>query len=317
MIVDVHSHLFPERWRPYGQMPEPMYSVEGLFERQEEGGVDLTVFSDPHIWYGELDLGSIELSREYNEFAAEVQRAHPGRLAGLGTVTPWRGPGHVEEAVRAVRELGLPGLAIATSDAGQYLEAVPDAFWEAVSDLGVPVFVHPGGTVIGQELMTQYRLGEVCGRPLDMTVTLSRFVLWGIYERWPALRLLCAHAGGGICTIADRLDFGHELRDYKPLGPWGEVELSRPPSEFISQLDLDTVTFGPRGLRLALDLVGPERLHFGSDGPPVPFPISRAVGHVDALDLPAAERAAVMGGNAAALLGLASREAEGPAAPVS
>src|SRR5687767_2589378 len=98
-------------------MPEPMYSVEGLFERQEEGGVDFTVFSDPHIWYGELDLGSIELCREYNEFAAEVQRAHPGRLAGLGTVTPWRGREHVEEAVRAVRELGLPGLAIATSDA--------------------------------------------------------------------------------------------------------------------------------------------------------------------------------------------------------
>lgn len=304
MIVDVHSHLFPERWRQYGQMPEQMFSVAGLFERQEEAGVDVTVVSDPHIWYGDLDLGSIELTREYNEFVAAVQREHGPRLVGLGTVTPWRGPEHTEEAVRAVRELGLAGLAIATSDAGQYLEAVPDAFWEAVSDLGVPVFVHPGGTVIGQELMTQYRLGEVCGRPLDMTATLARFVLWGVYERFPQLRLLCAHAGGAICTIADRLDFGHELRDYAPLGPWGEVQLSKPPSEFIAQLDLDTVTFGPRGLRLALDLVGIERLYLGSDGPPLPFPLSRALENVEALGLSGEDRARVLGGNAAALLGL-------------
>lgn len=304
MIVDAHSHLFPQRWRAHGKMPEQMFSVEALFERQEEAGVDLTVISDPHIWYGELDLGSIERSREYNDFAAELQRQHSDRLAALATVTPWRGPEHIEEAVRAVRELGLPGLAIATSDAGRYLESVPDAFWEAVIDLRVPVFVHPGGAVVGQELMEQYRLGEVCGRPLDMTLSLSRFILWGIYERWPELRLVCAHAGGAICTIADRLDFGHELRDYAPLGPWGEVQLSRPPSEFVSRLHLDTVTFGRRALLPALDLVGSGQLHLGSDGPPVPFPLSRAVENVDALGLSSAERAAVLGGNSKALFGL-------------
>jgi len=304
MIIDSHSHLFPARWRSFGHMPEQMFDVEGLFERQAEAGVDLTIVSDPHIWYGELDLTDIALTREYNEYVAEVQRSHPGRLAGLGSVTPWRGEEHVAEAVRAVRELGLPGLAIATSDRGRYLESVPEAFWEAVDDLGVPVFVHPGGTVIGQELMDQYRLGEVCGRPLDMTASLARFVLWGVYERWPGLRLLCAHAGGAICTIADRLDFGHELRDYAPLGPWGEVQLSRPPSAFIAKLDLDTVTFGPRALRPALDLVGAGHVHLGSDGPPLPFPLSRALANVDALGLSPADRAAVLGGNSARLFGL-------------
>src|SRR5690349_25089 len=98
MIVDVHSHLFPERWRQLGQMPEQMFSVAGLFERQEEAGVDVTVVSDPHIWYGDLDLGSIELTREYNEFVAGVQREHGPRLVGLGSVTPWRGLEHTAEA---------------------------------------------------------------------------------------------------------------------------------------------------------------------------------------------------------------------------
>jgi aminocarboxymuconate-semialdehyde decarboxylase len=281
-----------------------MFDLDAVFARQEESGVDLTIISDPHIWYGDLDLGSIERTREYNDFVAGLQREHPDRIAGLGSVTPWRGPEHIDEGVRAVRELGLAGLALATSDRDRYLDAVPPAFWEAAGDLGVPVFVHPGGTTVGQDVMTQYRLGELCGRPLDMTVTLSRFILWGIYERWPDLRLLCAHAGGAICAVADRLDFGHDLRDYAPLGPWGEVRLEQPPSAFVKKLHLDTVTFGVRGLRLAVETVGARHVHLGSDGPPLPFPISRHIGHVDELGLTAPDREAILGANTQALFGI-------------
>jgi aminocarboxymuconate-semialdehyde decarboxylase len=146
-----------------------------------------------------------------------------------------------------------------------------------------------------------YRLGEVCGRPLDTTLTLARLVLHGVLERLPRLRLLCAHAGGAICAIADRLDFGHELRDYGALGPWGEVHLREPPSAFVARLHLDTVTYGPALLRLALERVSAARLVFGSDNPPVPFPLRRSLDHVDALDLAENDRAAVLGANARAL----------------
>jgi predicted TIM-barrel fold metal-dependent hydrolase len=47
--------------------------------------------------------------------------------------------------------------------------------------------------------------------------------------------------------------------------------------------------------------VGAGRLVFGSDNPPVPFPLRRSLAHVDALALPPAERAAVLGGNARSL----------------
>ncbi len=171
-------------------------------------------------------------------------------------------------------------------------------------ELGVPVFVHPGGAVVGQELMDAYRLGEVCGRPLDMTLTLARFILWGTFERFPSLALLCAHAGGAICTVADRLDFGHQLRDYAPLGPWGEHRLADPPSTFVERLHLDTVTYGIAPLRLALDTVGARRLHLGSDNPPVPFPPSRHIALVQDLDLDEADRALVVGGNAVELFRL-------------
>ncbi|HEX6208126.1 MAG TPA: amidohydrolase family protein [Actinomycetota bacterium] len=302
--MDAHSHLYPTAWAEHGRMPPDMFDVPSLLERQEEGGVTVSVISDPHIWYGGLDPGSIERTREYNDFAAELTREHGPRVVALGSVTPWRGEDHVEEARRAVEELVLPGLAMATSDDGRYLDAVPEEFWELVEGRDVPVFLHPGGTVIGQELMNEYRLAEVCGRPLDTTVTLSRFILMGFMERFPTLRILCPHAGGAIATVADRLDFGHELRSYAPLGPWGEVELPQPPSEYVKRLYLDTVTYGPGPLRLALERVGPGRVVYGSDNPPVPFTLSRSLGVVRSLGLSEEDEAKVLGANAVTLFRL-------------
>jgi aminocarboxymuconate-semialdehyde decarboxylase len=57
---------------------------------------------------------------------------------------------------------------------------------------------------------------------------------------------------------------------------------------------------------MALDFVGPERLLWGTDDP---F-IGSDAAHVEALGLGAADRARVLGGNAAALLGLAPVRAQ-------
>lgn len=303
MIIDAHSHLFPAQWASHGRLPADMFSAQAVVERQQEAGVDLTIVSDPHIWYGDLDLGAIENARGYNDFAAALQSEH-ATIKALATATPWRGPEHVAEAERAVRELGLPGIAIPTSDQGRYLDSIPEAFWELVVGLDVPVFIHPAGVTVGQDHMDSYRLGEVCGRPLDTTLTLARFILTGTFERFPQIRMLCSHAGGGITMIADRLDFGHELRDYAPLGPWGPVHLEQPPSAYVRKLYLDTVVFGANPLRLALATVGADQVCMGTDGPPVPFPASRVVNLVRSLELPQAEEAAILGGTAARLFGL-------------
>lgn len=298
LVVDAHSHLFPTAWEGGGHMPPDMFNISALLERQQASGVDVSTISDPHIWYGDLDVTSIDRTREYNDWVATLARDHPDKIVGLGSVTPWLGASHVAEAERAIRELRLPGLAIATSDHGRYLDSIPESFWELVEAFDIPLFIHPGGTVVGQEAMEAYRLGEVCGRPLDTTLSLSRLILTGTFERHRNVRMLCAHAGGAICAIADRLDFGHELRGYKPLGPWGPVELSEPPTTFVRRLYLDTVTYGVKPLRLAVDTVGPANVCYGSDNPPVPFALSRTMGIVRSLGLDAAATNQILGGNA-------------------
>lgn len=304
MIVDTHCHLYPERWRSEGTMPPDLFAVDKLLDELEVAGVDCAVVSDPHIWYGDVDMNEISRCQEYNEFAADLVAEHPERFSALGTVVPWRGAGQLEEARRAVEELGLSGLAVATSDRDQMLDAIAEEFWDLVTELGVPIFIHPGGSVVGQQHMGDHRLGELCGRPLDMTVTLARAVMTGVLERHPGLRLLCAHAGGAICMIANRLDFGHELKDYALLGPWNGYRLVDPPSASVRRLFLDTVTYGPEPLRLALRTVGTRQVCFGTDHPPVPFPIERALEVVRTLGLGTVDRRRVLGENATQLFAL-------------
>lgn len=311
VIVDCHSHLYPPEWAPSGRMPAEMFDIDALHHRQDEAGVATSIVSDPHIWYGDLEPAAIERTREYNDHVADLMRHDPARLVGLGTVTPWRGDDHLAEAERAIDNLGLAGLAMATSDRGSYLDTIPEEFWKWINDRDVPIFLHPGGTVVGQELMGTYRLGEVCGRPLDTTLTLARFILMGFMERFPRIRMLCSHAGGAITAIADRLDFGHELRDYAPLGPWGDVRLNEPPSAFVARLYLDTVTYGPALVRLALEHVGSGHVLYGSDNPPVPFPLTRTIAVIRALGLPPEDEARLLGGNAAALFGLGASQETG------
>ena len=47
----------------------------------------------------------------------------------------------------------------------------------------------------------------------------------------------------------------------------GRASISRPPSEYMRGIYVDTLTHSPRGLRLILDSLGDERIVLGSDYP--------------------------------------------------
>jgi predicted TIM-barrel fold metal-dependent hydrolase len=72
----------------------------------------------------------------------------------------------------------------------------------------------------------------------------------------------------------------------------------------VQRLYLDTVTYGPAPLRLALERVGPKRLLYGSDRPPVPLDHVRTIGYVRELGLSVEDEDAVLGENARTLFGL-------------
>jgi aminocarboxymuconate-semialdehyde decarboxylase len=150
--------------------------------------------------------------------------------------------------------------------------------------------------------MEIFRLPEMLGRPFDTALTLARFILMGGFERFPDLKIVCAHMGGAISLLPGRLDFGYELRDDDTFGPWEPDVLTAPPSAYISRLYLDTMGFHPPAVMCCIGTVGESHVVMGSDFPPVHVPLSRTVELVRHLPISVDARAAILGENAARLL---------------
>jgi aminocarboxymuconate-semialdehyde decarboxylase len=301
--VDCHAHMTPPRWAevvPGGRRPD----LDGLFRQQDRAGINLTVFGEPGF-SRPPDRSPVEASAEYDDWAAELTARHPDRLLGLASTNPFGGDPFLHELERAVQQLGLRGVMTATSVDGEYLDSPrAAAFWELVTRLDIPVFLHPPRLTIGNERMEFYRLPEMLGRPVDTTLTLTRMILTGVLERHPTLKLVCAHLGGMIALLPGRLNFGYELRDDLSFGPWEPNVLSQPPSEYIKRLYLDTMCLHAPAVMLIVGTVGVDHVVFGTDNPPVPIPHERHLAVVKNLPLAHADKEKILGLNIARLLKL-------------
>ena len=304
MIIDCHAHLMPQSWFD-PKSPKSIFDLDALFREQDEAGVDITVFGNN--WIRSPDgADSLRVVQEFNEHAAELTAKYPQRLLGLACSVPFENGKILKETEKAIRDYKLKGIMINTSVNGEYLDS-PRAtpFFELASELDVPLFVHPPKFTIGNEKMEIFRLPELLGRPFDTTLALTRFIFTGGFERFPKLKMICAHVGGALPMLPGRYGVGYELRKDMSFGPWEPDVMTQPPASYIGQLYVDTVSYHPAAVQCAIDTLGIDHVVFGSDSPPVPLPLKRAVDTVHSLHISDAEKQKILGGTAAKLLGLA------------
>ena len=313
----------PEGWRPLvrrdrgGQVVEfrgrsirsavgEFVDVDRMLEEAAACGVDRLVLS-PWVNLLPYDLdppAALHACRVQNDALAERCAAHPDRVSALGAV-PLQDPGAAAaELERLMGERVLGGVEVAASVAGAWLgddRFLP--FWEAAEATAAVVLLHPTTRGFGLPVLEQHYLWNTVGNPLETAVAGAHLVMAGVLERFPRLRVVLAHGGGALPAVRGRLRKAHSFQ------PQARARLGEPPDASLRRLYYDTVTHDAELLRDLLAYAGPGHVLLGSDRP---FDMGTAdpVGEVRALGLdPDAERA-VLGGNAAALLGLGSAEQE-------
>jgi aminocarboxymuconate-semialdehyde decarboxylase len=262
-------------------------------------GVDTQVltFTSPgtHI---ETPARAVELATMVNDAYANVVAEYAPRFTALATL-PLNDPdASVVELKRACGELGLPGAMLFSNVGGVALH--DERYWplyEAAQELGAVLYIHPIDPV-GVEAMEEYWLMPLVGFLFDTTLAAAGIVFSGIVERFPDLKWVLGHLGGASPYLAERLDRGfHAFEDCR-------ANISSPPSEYLRRFYYDSVNFDPRALELAIDFAGVDRILAGSDYPHQIGSIPRMLQSLNALPLSSEDRANILGGNAASLLGL-------------
>jgi aminocarboxymuconate-semialdehyde decarboxylase len=330
VTTDVHAHIIVEaitraadpadRWRPGvtwkdgvqvvefagGEVRSAVREfvrIERILEEEAASGIDHVVLS-PWIQLLPDALATddaLRLCRVQNEALAELASDHPGRVSAVGAV-PLQEP---ELAARELEKLiGLPGLRgieVAASVRGAYLG--DDRFspvWEAAEAMGAVVFVHPTTRGFDMPVFHDYYLWNTVANPIETAVTAAHMVMAGVLERYPRLRVVLSHGGGALMALRGRLRHAHRFQ------PQARARLQGPPDSSLRSFFYDTVTHDQELLRGLVEFAGADHVLLGSDHP-FDMGTDRPVEEVRALQLPADQEEAILGGNAEQLFRIERR----------
>jgi aminocarboxymuconate-semialdehyde decarboxylase len=197
-----------------------------------------------------------------------------------------------------MQELGHKGLRVSTNNArAEVGERRFDPFSARAEREGALNMLHPQGFTEPDRL-DDYFMTHAVGQPLETTLALSQMIFGGVFERFPQLKLCAAHGGGYFPFYLGR--FEQSYRERKEC----RQHISKSPAEFVRQIWFDTVVFRPDAIGYLAGVVGADRIVMGTDSP-YDMGEKDPVGLVKAVpNLPDAAKAAILGGNAAALLGI-------------
>ncbi|HZT52318.1 MAG TPA: amidohydrolase family protein [Stellaceae bacterium] len=283
-------------------------SVEARLQHMDRNGIDIQAISTApgqYYYWAEPEL-TLQTARLINENIAQICHDHPDRFVGLATVPLQEPELAVRELQRAVKELGLRGVEICTNVAGAELsEDRFRPFFAKAQELDILIFMHPSGFTDGQRLADHYFI-NVIGNPLDSTVAVHHLIFGGVLERYPRLKIVVAHGGGYLPAYSGRIDHAHRARtDCRRI-------IKKRPTTYLGRLYFDTIVFTHHQLEYLAEVWGSNHLLLGTDYP-YDMALPKAVSFVETSALSRADKAAILGGNAARLLKIRRPAAAAPA----
>jgi len=336
MPIDVHAHLLPQsavraqrtgdEW--FGSLVttdaegHPVFETDGRsqrmgspwhydpppqrIERMTELGFDRQMVSllPPLYRYGLPAPTAIDAAQTVNDEIAGMTRDWPDHFSGLATLPLQDMDASLDELSRAVGDLGLVGVSAGTHVEGMHWnDPYLAPILEAIAEIGCLLLIHPIEVRVKSWVPTGAHLANALGNPFESTVAFSSFVFGGVLDRLPGLQLLFVHAGGYIPYGIGRMRHAWEARAD------ARSACVEPPDNYVRRVYFDSLAHDDRALRYLIDVAGSDRVMLGTDYP-ADMGQLHAVQQINANPyLSAAEKAAILDGNAARAIGLHGAEA--------
>ena len=167
-------------------------------------------------------------------------------------------------------------------------------FWAKAEELGAVVYIHPGGN--RDRRFKRFHLWNSVGQAFEEAMAIASLIYDGVLERFPKVKICVSHGGGYMPYYMGRID-----RNYVEKANT-RVNMQKPPIDYLRMLYFDSCVYERAVLQHLVDKVGADRVLMGSDypvgeGKPIEFVRETAT-------LSTEQKERIVGGNAAALLGL-------------
>jgi predicted TIM-barrel fold metal-dependent hydrolase len=256
----------------------------------DAAGIDVQVLSltAPGVEHFEPAAGT-SLAQAVNDELAEVIERHPGRFLGLASLAPQAPQTAADELERAVKSLGFVGWKTHANYRGSHLD--DEQYWpilERAAELGVPIFLHP--TAPAWPALAKYGFalaGAPFGFGIEISVCMMRLIYSGIFDRFPALKIIPGHLGEGVPFLMQRIDFAY-VRPW--FDPAARPPLRKKPSDYLKEnvLVATSGNYLPAAFACTREASGIDRILLGTDSP---YEDSQECVHfLDALGLPKGDR---------------------------
>ena len=327
MIVDIYTHIFPDRFFAELERGSPklgnmgkrlravrkLFDLDARFKDMDEVGDDYRqIISLPNPPIEDIAEGEVanNLARVANDpwpscapSTRNAFRRSPRRCRCTTSISPSPRPSAPSRWVRA-------GVQTFTNIAGHPLDEPRfRPFFAAMAAHDLPIWLHPARTSAmpdyASEKYSRFEMWWCFGWPYETTVASCRLVFDGMFDRHPNIKIITHHFGGGMIPFFDgRIGPGMEVLGGRTIEEDHTKVLSslkRPHLDYFKEFYADTAMFGGTyGLPCGLSFFGCDKVVFATDAPLAPIPV-----HIKALDDLKLDQAAyrkIMVGNAERLL---------------
>ncbi|MFF4705215.1 amidohydrolase family protein [Streptomyces sp. NPDC001288] len=271
--IDTHHHIVPPQYRDWllshgetaGGLAIPRWDADTDLAFMDSQGIRTAIVSvsTPGTHLGD-DAEATTWARKVNDYAAEIVKDRPGRYGFFATLTLPDVDGALDEAARALDELGADGIVLLANHRGVYLG--DPAFEPLMAELGrrgSTVFVHPselpGPLVPG---LPPYAADFL----LDTTRAAMNLVLSGTTARHPDIRFILSHGGGFLPYAAHRIALA--LQAHQQVGGVQPVMDHETILAELRRFYFDTaLSANSDTLPTLLTFADPTHITFGSDFP--------------------------------------------------